>query len=100
MKPGVADCRESPAIEVMKHLRRNGAAVAYADPYVSDLTLDTERLAAVPLTDLGDTTPWWSSPRTPRFNLELVRREAALVLDTRAAVPTGPNVFRAVDSAV
>lgn len=36
----------------------------------------------------------------PAFNLELVRREAALVLDTRAAVPTGPSVFRAADSAV
>jgi len=34
-KPDVADCRESPAIEVMRRLRRKGAQVDYADPPTS-----------------------------------------------------------------
>ncbi len=49
-KPDVADCRESPAIEVMRRLRRKGAQVSYADPFVANLTLDGEVLHAVPLT--------------------------------------------------
>ena len=33
------------------------------------------------------------TPHT-KFDLELVRRDAALVLDTRAALPPGDNTFR------
>ncbi|MCW2616801.1 MAG: wbpA [Frankiales bacterium] len=93
-KPGVADCRESPSIEVMRQLRRKGVTVAYADPFVPDLVLDTERLAAVPLSDLGAYDAVLVLTPHAGFDLELVRREATLVLDTRAALAPGENVYR------
>ncbi len=95
-KPDVADCRESPAIEVMKRLRRKGADVSYADPYVPQLALDTEQLAAVESTAQRLAAVDAVVVLTPHadFDLELVRAHAPLVLDTRAAVPTGGNVFR------
>jgi nucleotide sugar dehydrogenase len=93
-KPGVADCRESPSIEVMRQLRRKGANVSYADPFVADLVLDAERLVAVPLADLAAYDAVVVLTPHADFDLEAVRREATLVLDTRAALGPGENVFR------
>ncbi|SDC85511.1 nucleotide sugar dehydrogenase [Nocardioides lianchengensis] len=39
-KPGVADVRESPALEIIERLRRGGAEVSYADPYVEHVAVD------------------------------------------------------------
>jgi nucleotide sugar dehydrogenase len=39
-KPGVADLRESPALEIMQRLRTLGASVGYVDPHIPRLVLD------------------------------------------------------------
>jgi UDP-N-acetyl-D-glucosamine dehydrogenase len=39
-KPGVADTREAPAVEIIARLRAEGAHVDYHDPLVPELTLD------------------------------------------------------------
>lgn len=95
-KPGVADCRESPAVEVIRQLRRKGATVSYADPFVPDLVLDAERLTATPPTAGALAAVDAVVVLTPHasFDLDLVRTAAGIVLDTRAAVPSGDNVFR------
>jgi UDP-N-acetyl-D-glucosamine dehydrogenase len=95
-KPGVGDVRESPAVEVMRQLRRKGATVSYADPHVADLVLDAERLQAVELNAASLAAADAVVVLTPHaaFDLELVAAKAALVLDTRAAVPAGEKVFR------
>jgi nucleotide sugar dehydrogenase len=49
-KPGVDDVRESPARHVLERLAAAGAAVAYHDPHVAELTLHGDRLRSVPLT--------------------------------------------------
>ena len=100
-KPNVDDCRESPAIEIMEHLRIWGAEVAYSDPHVSrfpvmrrhyfDLastTLDAATLesfdAVVLATDHA------------RFDFELIRRHARLLVDTRGRYRTpAPDIVRA-----
>ncbi|RRO18962.1 nucleotide sugar dehydrogenase [Saccharopolyspora rhizosphaerae] len=38
-KPGVADVRESPALEIMSELTASGVRVSYADPYVPSVEL-------------------------------------------------------------
>ncbi len=68
-KPDLGDCRESPAIEVMRRLRRKGATVSYADPYVVEVTLEDKQLTAVPLdaAALAAADPVVVlTPRTPR----------------------------------
>lgn len=54
-KPGVADLRESPALEVIAELWRAGADVSYVDPYVASLPMGERELAGV--TD-PETIPW------------------------------------------
>jgi UDP-N-acetyl-D-glucosamine dehydrogenase len=46
-KPGVADLRESPALEIMQRLRALGASVGYVDPHVPHLVLDGIELQPV-----------------------------------------------------
>jgi UDP-N-acetyl-D-glucosamine dehydrogenase len=39
-KPNISDMRESPALPLIELLRRKGALVSYADPFVAQLRLD------------------------------------------------------------
>ncbi len=46
-KPGVADTREAPALQVMQRLRAEGARVEYHDPLVPSLDLNGHELSSV-----------------------------------------------------
>jgi UDP-N-acetyl-D-glucosamine dehydrogenase len=46
-KPGVADTREAPALEIIARLREEGARVDYHDPLVATLTVGAETLVGV-----------------------------------------------------
>jgi UDP-N-acetyl-D-glucosamine dehydrogenase len=46
-KPGVADTREAPSIELIARLRAQGAQVDYHDPLVGEIELGGERIAGV-----------------------------------------------------
>jgi UDP-N-acetyl-D-glucosamine dehydrogenase len=48
-KKDVSDIRESPAIEIIRELKRRGAKVSYNDPYVDKLNLDQEVLKSIKL---------------------------------------------------
>lgn len=50
-KRDTSDVRESPAIDIMKLLRKDGAEVLYHDPYVAEFAGDGERWRSVELTD-------------------------------------------------
>ncbi|MBM0256190.1 nucleotide sugar dehydrogenase [Micromonospora sp. 4G55] len=50
-KPDVEDLRESPALEIMEHLRSAGATVAYHDPHVPWLRLASGTAHSVPHPD-------------------------------------------------
>ncbi len=48
-KKNVSDCRESPALDVMRLLSEKGAVLSYNDPFVSNVRLNGESLASVEL---------------------------------------------------
>ena len=51
-KADVSDMRESPALDVIRHLADKGAAISYHDPHVRELTVDeTRHFKSVDLTD-------------------------------------------------
>jgi UDP-N-acetyl-D-glucosamine dehydrogenase len=97
-KPDVPDTRESPAVEIFRLLAERGAHVDYHDPLVP--SFPATRL-------LGGTAPEQASrPLDPAMlaeydavlvvtphraiDLELVRRHARLVVDTRGALRALP----------
>ncbi|HXN38309.1 MAG TPA: UDP-glucose/GDP-mannose dehydrogenase family protein, partial [Solirubrobacteraceae bacterium] len=46
-KPGVADSREAPAVEIIERLRDEGAHVDYHDPLVGELRVGDQLLESV-----------------------------------------------------
>jgi UDP-N-acetyl-D-glucosamine dehydrogenase len=95
-KRGVADTRESPALEIIARLRDRGAEISYTDPHVPAVTVDGSVLKAVELSDQELTAADCVLILTdhPEFDYRRVVEVAPLVVDTRSAtweLPTPPG---------
>jgi nucleotide sugar dehydrogenase len=95
-KPGVSDCRESPAIEVMHLLAAKGANVTFADPHVPSIRLADETQTSVELDSaaLDEADAVVVLTAHPSFDWDLVAARGKLVLDTRAVLEETANVVR------
>ena len=86
-KRGVADTRESPALDIVARLHDKGAEVAYADPYVPAITVDGHAVKAIELTDeaLAASDCVVIATDHPGIDYAHVVALAPLVIDTRSA---------------
>ena len=87
-KKDISDCRESPAMEILRGLLERGAEVSYSDPFVPELALDERRLESrllepgfVAARDLVIVVTDHSS-----FDYRAIAEAAPVVLDTRNAL--------------
>lgn len=99
-KPGTADMRESPAVQVVELLRAKGADVETVDPYhPADVAPGNYRAIA------PDWEPSYGHLKTDHdivvlltphdeFDLTRIADSGALVLDTRGVMPCGDNIER------
>jgi len=93
-KPGVADTRNSPALEIIRELRLRAAKPRYTDPYVPELSVDGEPVERVEWdrASVADhdcvvlVTPHDQVMRRPLWYA------APLVLDTWQLLPSGDGV--------
>jgi UDP-N-acetyl-D-glucosamine dehydrogenase len=87
-KPDVNDIRESTALEIIEMLAQKGARVAYADPFVPQLTLESLKLAAVEPSPgvLTATDCVLILTNHSRFDYAAIAAHAPLVVDTRNAM--------------
>ena len=87
-KPGVGDCRESPAVEVMRHLLDKGADVRFHDPYVDEVLLAGRTLRSVALdaSTLADVDLVVILTAHPGIDWDGVRAAGVPILDTRNAI--------------
>ena len=82
-KAGVGDIRESPALKIIKLLRKRGADVVYHDPHVPELPEhDLRSVGRSTRRSRASTSPS-SSPRTRRVDHGHVVERAPQVLDLR-----------------
>lgn len=91
-KPGVADVRESPALEIIGRLSTLGAQVAFSDPLVESISIDGTgmRLERV---ERAQDRPWdlvIAHTISHAADLEWTRGVPA-VLDTSYRLPPAPN---------
>jgi len=98
-KPNVADTRDSPALEIIDTLLMKGAAVAYHDPLVPDLSVTGVEIHAVPWPDaeLASRDLVLVLTAHTTYDWAALVRDAPLLIDTRNATgPLGPrpNVIR------
>jgi UDP-N-acetyl-D-glucosamine dehydrogenase len=86
-KRGVGDIRESPALEILATLRRRGADVEYADPYVPSVAVEGAPLKAIDLTDERVRSADCVLVLTdhPDFDYRRIVELAPLIVDTRSA---------------
>jgi UDP-N-acetyl-D-glucosamine dehydrogenase len=97
-KPNVGDVRESPALDILELLSRQGSAVSYTDPYVATLAHGAETLQSVPvaaaLTAAADC--YVICTNHDAFDYAEIVKGATVIVDTRNALKshTGPSIFR------
>lgn len=86
-KPGVADVRESPAVEVIDLLLRRGARLQYNDPMVSSVDIAGRRMESAPLdaAALQDADAVVILTDHAEYDWELILREAKVIVDARNA---------------
>jgi len=90
-KRDISDTRESPALDIIRLLQEEGAAVSYSDPYNPELKLDHGHLRSLSLTPENlrgfDCVVVVADHRA--FDYDLIAREAPLIVDCRNALPKG-----------
>jgi UDP-N-acetyl-D-glucosamine dehydrogenase len=85
-KPGIADTRESPALEIADRLVDRGADVAYVDPHVDNAVTDrgriVKRLVMKP-SDISDADLILVVTDHRDIDWQVIANNASLILDTR-----------------
>ncbi len=86
-KRDVADCRESPALDIIRLLKAKGALVSYHDPHIPCLDLDGELLDSVELTAacLQESDCTIIVTDHGAYDWEWIVEHARLIVDTRNA---------------
>ena len=97
-KADVNDIRESPALEIIEHLMKQGAHVSYADPFTPQLAVEGHKLTAVEATPdilaAADCVLILTSHSS--FDYAAIAERAPLVVDTRNAM----KAFRGTRSSI
>jgi UDP-N-acetyl-D-glucosamine dehydrogenase len=97
-KPNVGDVRESPALDILELLGRQGATVTYTDPYVPSLVHGGETRRSVHADDaLAQVADCYViCTNHDVFDYDAMVTHATLIVDTRNALKnhTGPSIFR------
>ena len=86
-KPDVGDVRESPALDILEMLQDKGAKVAYHDPYVPEIQIDTLNLKCVTLDEarLKKADCVVITTNHSAYDYEWIVKHARCVVDTRNA---------------
>lgn len=86
-KPDVGDVRESPALDILEMLQAKGAHVAYHDPFISQIKVDSLDLTCVALDESrlkkADCVVITTNHST--YDYEWIVQHARCVVDTRNA---------------
>jgi UDP-N-acetyl-D-glucosamine dehydrogenase len=98
-KAGVADVRDSPALEIIDGLLARGAAVTYHDPYVPAVTVASGKMESIAWTDadLGSRDVVLVLTAHAGYDWAAIARDAPLVIDTRnatGALSPSPHIIR------
>jgi UDP-N-acetyl-D-glucosamine dehydrogenase len=84
-KPNVADTRDSPALEIVDTLRAKGAHVAYHDPHVPVIAVESGRLESVSAVKPAEYDVVLVLTAHDGYDWPRIAAEATLLIDTRNA---------------
>ena len=92
-KKNVSDCRESPALDVMRMLSDKGALLSYNDPFVPTVRMNGQTLASTPLSaaEIGSQDCVIILTDHSAYDFRSILQSAKLVIDTRNATKDMPE---------
>ena len=92
-KKNVSDCRESPALDVMRMLGEKGAVLSYNDPFVPTVRMDGQVLASISLSAAAIQSQDCVIILTDHsaYDFKSLLKSARLVIDTRNATKDLPE---------
>jgi UDP-N-acetyl-D-glucosamine dehydrogenase len=90
-KKDIDDCRESPALDVIKLLQERGAHVSYHDPFVPSITVEGRRYESAPGSNLGSYDCVALLTNHSAFDAAKAVAESQLIVDTRNATKGVPD---------
>jgi len=92
-KKNVSDCRESPALDVMRMLSDKGAVLSYNDPFVPSVRMDGQALASTELSAAAIRSQDCIIILTDHsaYDFKSLLNSAKLVIDTRNATKDLPE---------
>lgn len=98
-KKDVDDLRESPALTIIEHLRKQGVLVSYNDPYIPFVGQGRKydlHMQSAPLTDLQQYDCVLIVTDHSEYDYQHIVSESRLVVDTRNATRgiSSPNIVR------
>jgi UDP-N-acetyl-D-glucosamine dehydrogenase len=93
-KKDINDLRESPALDVLRLLEKDGADVTYHDPYVAEFSEDGKRWASVELTDEAMSSADAVVILTDHsdFDYDRIVSQSRVLVDTRNATANAAGV--------
>jgi UDP-N-acetyl-D-glucosamine dehydrogenase len=97
-KPNVGDVRESPALDILELLSRQGATVTYTDPYVASLAHGAETLTGLSTEHAlaAGADCYVVCTNHDVFDYAAIVKGATLIVDTRNALKNhaSESIFR------
>ncbi|OGV51547.1 MAG: UDP-N-acetyl-D-glucosamine dehydrogenase [Lentisphaerae bacterium GWF2_44_16] len=99
-KKNVDDLRESPTFKLWRLLEEKGAKVDYSDPYCPKVPRireypEYQGRKSIPITNVGKYDMVLIATDHDCVDYKMIAKKAKLIIDTRNAVPAGPNVVKA-----
>jgi len=90
-KKDIDDCRESPALDVIKLLQERGALVTYHDPFVPTINVEGHRYESVARPNFGSYDCVALLTNHSAFDVPKIVAETQLLVDTRNATKGLPS---------
>lgn len=86
-KENVGDIRESPALDIMEILRRQGAEIIYNDPYAPQIKIGDKKVGSLPLNEhlLSQADCVVITTAHSSYDYKWIVENAKIVVDTRNA---------------
>jgi UDP-N-acetyl-D-mannosaminuronate dehydrogenase len=87
-KADIDDLRESPALDIMKHLAAQGAELRYHDPFVPSFVFEERAYESIPLTEatVAESDVVVITTAHGSLDYEMILRNSARIVDTRNAL--------------
>lgn len=92
-KQDIDDVRQSPALDVIKYLEKNGACIEYSDPCIKEFTDNDKTYKSIDITkkSLSESDLVIITTMHTQFNYDFIQKYSKYIFDTKNAMKNIKN---------